>query len=65
MLLPMLSAILTVKYGLKRYNKCCKNFDLPNAVISKIGTMQAYGTENAPEEEMSVFSNYDEILLEM
>ena len=60
----MLSAILIVKYGLKSYNKCCKNFDLPNAVISKIGTMQAYGAKNAPE-EVSVFSNYNEILLEM
>ena len=61
MLLPMLSAILTVKYDLKRHNKCCKNFELPNAVINK---MESYGPKKPPEEEVSAFSNYDKLLSE-
>ena len=44
----MLSAILTVNNGLKRSNKC-KNFELPNAVINKIVTMESYNPKKAPE----------------
>ena len=65
MLPLMLSAILTVKYGLKRHYKCCKNFELPNAIINKIGTMESYNPKKAPEEEVLAFSSYDKIFLEM
>ena len=64
MLLPMLSAILTVKYGLKRHKKCCKNFELPNAAINKIGTIDSYDPKKAFEEEMYAFQ-VDKILLEI
>lgn len=37
---PMLSAILTIRAGLKRYNKCCDSFDLPISVINKIESME-------------------------
>lgn len=69
MQLPMLSAILTIKYGLKRHNKCCKNFELPKDVINKIGTMKSYDLNKDPErpEEvlLSAFPNYDDIFLEV
>ena len=49
MLLPMLSAILTVKYGMKNHNKRCKNFELPNAEIKKIGTMESHDFKKLPK----------------
>ena len=64
MLLPMLSVIFTVKYGMKRHNKCCKNFELPNAVIKKLGQWNLT-TLKSSEEEVSAFSSYDEVLLEI
>ena len=64
MLLPMLSAILTVKYEMKRHNKDCK-LELPNAVIKKIRTMKSDDLKKAPEDKVSAFSSYDEILFEM
>ena len=45
MQLSMLSAILAVKYGLKRHSKCYKNFHLPTQVIRKNGTMESYDHE--------------------
>ena len=40
----MVIAILDVRYGLKRSGKCCFNYELPNDVTSKIGTLQAYNS---------------------
>ena len=51
MLLPMLSAILTVKYGMERHDKCCKNFELANAVIKKIGAMESYDPKKLPNKK--------------
>ena len=44
MQLPMLHSVLSVKYGLKRYNKCCKDYILPDVILKKVGTMQTYAT---------------------
>lgn len=44
--LPMLLAILSLKYRLKRHKKCCKNFELPKDITSKIGKMASYDPKN-------------------
>lgn len=44
-------AILMVRAGLKRVNKCCHNFDLPKSVLDKIGTMAAYSSSSVTETE--------------
>jgi hypothetical protein len=33
--LPMLNAVLTIRSGLKRFNKCCHNYPLSNDLIKK------------------------------
>lgn len=38
----MANAILGVRAGLRRNDKCCYNYDLPHDVLRKIGTMEAY-----------------------
>lgn len=51
MQVPMLSAILTIKAGLKRYDKCCDNFNLPISIINKIKSMATYiSSDNMAEE---------------
>lgn len=35
-------AILVIRAGLKRINKCCYNYDFPSSVSNKIGTMAVY-----------------------
>lgn len=42
MQVPMLSAILTIRAGLKRYNKCCDTFDIPISVVNKMKSMECY-----------------------
>lgn len=39
---PMLVSLLHVRSGLKRNNKCCNNFKLPDSVVRPIGTMEVY-----------------------
>ena len=51
MQLPMLNAILKVKYGVRRHGKCCKNYDLPASVINKIGTMATYRNTSTQESQ--------------
>lgn len=38
----MAKAILGVRAGLRRHDKCCYNYDIPPDVLRKFGTMQAY-----------------------
>lgn len=45
--LPMLKAILHVKYGLRRTMKCCKDYELPSSVLNIIGTMAAYENDSS------------------
>ncbi|GBP31282.1 hypothetical protein EVAR_31407_1 [Eumeta japonica] len=45
-----LKAILYVRFGLKRLNKCCHSYDVPELVLWKIGTNEAYAsTSSAPD----------------
>lgn len=50
----MVNAILSVRYGLKRYDKCCKDYVLPQDIINKIGTKECYGDENVIDFELDV-----------
>ena len=75
MQLPMMSAILAVKYGLKRHGKCCKNFHLSSQVIKKIETMESYDHKKPSNMQLDCsklskdaqfdFKNYDEIIYEL
>ncbi|CAN7940026.1 unnamed protein product, partial [Ixodes hexagonus] len=38
----MANALLTVRAGLKRHNKCCHDYVFPKSVLAKIGTKAAY-----------------------
>ncbi|CAI9735324.1 Hypothetical predicted protein [Octopus vulgaris] len=40
--LPMLRSTPSIKYGLKRYGKCYKNFNIPKHIINKIGALNVY-----------------------
>jgi hypothetical protein len=49
--LPMLNAILTIRSGLKRFNKCCHNYPLSNDLIKKIKTKETYSLELEPDDD--------------
>ena len=51
MQLPMLNAILKVKYGVKHHGKCCQNYYLPESVINKIGTLATYRDTSTQESQ--------------
>lgn len=40
--LDMVNSLLCVRYGLKRHEKCCYNYELPKKVLNLIGTNKAY-----------------------
>ncbi|XP_011859099.1 PREDICTED: uncharacterized protein LOC105556611, partial [Vollenhovia emeryi] len=42
MQISTLNAILNIRYGLSRHNKCCHNYEIPNSYIRLIGTNVAY-----------------------
>ena len=42
MKLPLLNAILTIKFGLACLGKCCFTYELPEQVLKEIGTTRAY-----------------------
>ena len=44
--LPLLSSILTVKFGLARHNKCCHNYKFPYQTLEAIDTLSAYSKSN-------------------
>ncbi|XP_025996408.2 uncharacterized protein LOC113005286 [Solenopsis invicta] len=58
MQLPMLTAILAIRSGLKRVNKCCKTFDLPNDVVKKIKTNECY-VPNNPTDDDNIDFDFD------
>lgn len=45
MKLPLLTNILSIKYGLKRMNKCCNSYICPDSVLKIIGTKEIYNNE--------------------
>lgn len=61
---PSVNAVLTVRYGLKRVEKCCYSYELPMNIVNKIGTMAAYtpppnvhliATEDEEEDFFNIF----------
>lgn len=57
--LPMLSAILSIRGGLRRHGKCCDNFTVPDNVIDKIKTAATY-TSHEDDDLHDI--NFDNIL---
>ncbi|KAK3889680.1 hypothetical protein Pcinc_006246 [Petrolisthes cinctipes] len=47
------SAVLTIRSGLKRVEKCCHSYELPASAVQKISTMAAY-TSSVPSSNSSV-----------
>lgn len=59
----MANAILGIRAGLRRNDKCCYNYELPPDVLRKIGTMEAYRvkeTEGPAAHPMTVASTSQE-----
>lgn len=42
-----LNAILYVRFGLKRVNKCCHTYDVPDVILRKIGTNETYSSSSS------------------
>ena len=42
----MLQAILSVKFGLKRNNACCKDYPLPSSALNLVENMEASTSKN-------------------
>lgn len=47
--ISMVSAILTVQAGLRRYNQCCNSYKAPDSLLDKIKTIDTYKS-NVEEE---------------
>ena len=47
------NAVLAIRCGMKRVGKSCDTFELPKEVVSQIGTMQVYRSEEESELELS------------
>ena len=47
--LPLLSSILTVKFGLARHNKCCHSYELRYQILEAVGTLSAITKTNTEE----------------
>lgn len=63
MSVEMTNAILTIRFGLRRNNKCCHNYVLPLEVIRKIGSKEAYTKQTADESySQAIDGNDDDII---
>lgn len=58
MSIKMINAILTIRFGLKRNDKCCHNYVLPQEILRKIGSKESY-TKNATESSSQVTDEND------
>ncbi|EFA13101.1 hypothetical protein TcasGA2_TC012970 [Tribolium castaneum] len=50
MKLPLLTAILNIRYGLQRLNKCCYNYEIPSSLLMKLKSMDTYNPRSDEEE---------------
>lgn len=50
----MVNSILSVRYGLKRLDKCCKDYAFPNDVLTKIGTKECYDDNSTISFELNL-----------
>ncbi|KAF0707366.1 Reverse transcriptase domain-containing protein, partial [Aphis craccivora] len=51
----LLISILHIRSGLKRHEKCCDSYVIPDTVLHKIGTKESY--INIPENELAIFED--------
>lgn len=61
MLNAMLVALLTIRSGMRRNNKCCCSYDIPDKVLEKIKTKDCYACDNSDENICDVDSCINEI----
>ena len=59
MKIKLLNAILIIRFGLVRKKQCCMFYKLPDSVVKKIGTAEAY--KNPPEETVTTTLTSTEI----
>jgi hypothetical protein len=50
--------ILTIRSGLKRFNKCCHNYPLSNDLIKKIKTKETYSLEPDDDFEFELANDF-------
>lgn len=43
--IKLVNSLLHIKYGLKRHNKCCKDYVLPAQTLQKIGSLECYKSD--------------------
>ena len=55
----LLNAVFKVKYGLKRNNKICATYIIPNDVIKAIGKSKLYSSVSSIQDDV-LESSYDE-----
>ncbi|KAK4319969.1 hypothetical protein Pmani_009128 [Petrolisthes manimaculis] len=41
----LVNSLLHIKYGLRRHDKCCRDYVLPAETLQKIGRMESYSTD--------------------
>ena len=49
-----LNNILVIKYGLRSINKHFYNYDIPNDILRKVGTLESYKKFAVDDEELRV-----------
>ncbi|KYN18890.1 hypothetical protein ALC57_08796 [Trachymyrmex cornetzi] len=57
--LNMVNAILTIRYGLRRYDKCCHNYDVDEKTLSIIGTNDSYPQKHENYDFNYFLKNYN------
>ncbi|KYQ53502.1 hypothetical protein ALC60_00028, partial [Trachymyrmex zeteki] len=57
MSIEMANAILMIRFGLKRNDKCCHNYVLPPKVIHKIGSKETYTNKTTTSSSQEIDNN--------
>ncbi|KAK3878626.1 hypothetical protein Pcinc_016757 [Petrolisthes cinctipes] len=50
----LVNSLLHIKYGLRRHNKCCRDYVLPAKTLEKIGRMESYSTVTSKAETICI-----------
>lgn len=61
----IVNAILTVRYGLRRHNKCCRTYEYPSEVLRKIRSNEKYVDLKTNEQGEDEDNNTEELILVM
>lgn len=57
--LEMVNSILTIRYGLRRNNKCCYNYSLDEKTLNIIGTNKAYVQKHENFDLFNVLNHFE------